>query len=333
MPVRCMEFLGRKRDKETLPVYVAFGDEEFLRRQAHLRVRKQILGDEFDDFTYAVHAGETATLADVVDDLRTAPFLGDQKLVVVEQAEKFVTEYRDKLLGYVQKPSSSGILFLEVQSWRSNTKLYKEIEICGLAIDCASLKTQFVPDWCIRWSRDAYQTTLERDAASWLVELVGPVLGILDQEIAKLATYGAETKTIDSDSVRMLVAGTRTENVFKLLDMALEGQVERAMDFLDRQIIQGEQPVAILAMMTSQLRKLTRAARDRVAGKPMHDALRDAGVLPFVINKAADQLRRLGRERMAGMYRLLLQSDLNLKGGSSFTPRFVVERLLLQLAR
>jgi len=52
----------------------------------------------------------------------------------------------------------------------------------------------------------------------------------------------------------------------------------------------------------------------------------------FFLQKAETQLRRLGRQRGAQLYRWLLETDLALKGDSAMPPRLVLERLIIRLA-
>jgi DNA polymerase-3 subunit delta len=61
-------------------------------------------------------------------------------------------------------------------------------------------------------------------------------------------------------------------------------------------------------------------------------ALQQAGVKSFVVQKAERQLRRLGRQRGAQLYRWLLETDLELKGESQMAPRLILERLIVRLA-
>ena len=332
MPTTANDFLFKKRRPAQVAVYVAYGDEDFLRRHVHWKLRTQLVGPEPDDFTYAVHPGEAAVAANILDELFMPPFLGDQRLVVVEEADTFVTKFRPVLEKYVAHPSGTGTLLLDCRSWPASTKLAKAVEKSGMAIDCNGPKTRYVADWCVRWARERFQKNLDRPTASWLVELVGGALGMLDRELAKLNDYVGDRDEITIDDVQKLVAGTRTDTAFKLLDPALEGRTEQALQMLHRQLNQGESPVGILAMLTGQLRRLTKAARLAGEGQGLDGALREAGVPPFFVRKSIDQLQRLGHERMAGMYRRLLATDLDLKGGSQLSPRIVVEKLLLELA-
>lgn len=328
-----MEFGGKKGKAEIRPVFVAFGDEPFLRRQAVLKIRDAVVGPEPDDFTLAEHVGGSVSLAAVLDDLHTPPFIGDRRLVVVEDADPFVSAHREALLRYVEAPTECGVLLLEVQSWSATTKLYKAVEQVGLAVDCKAPKAWHVGSWCVKWAAVRYHKKIAKETADWLVELVGTELGLLDQELDKLAGAVGPRDDIDLQTVNRLVAGSRTETAFKLLDLVFEGQAGKALELLDRQLLAGESPVGVLAMMTSQLRKLTRAARGVVAGQAMDAALSEAGIAPYFVDKAKNQLRHLGRPRMAAMYRRLLQTDLHLKGGSILSPRTIIERFLLDLGR
>jgi DNA polymerase-3 subunit delta len=64
----------------------------------------------------------------------------------------------------------------------------------------------------------------------------------------------------------------------------------------------------------------------------LRDALEQAGVKPFVLAKAEEQLRKLGRQRAGKLQRWLLQADLDLKGQSSLPPRVILERLIVRIA-
>lgn len=331
--VRCMDFLDRKRKPAIPAVVVAFGDEEFLRRQAMLAVRTAIVGEEPSDFVFSEYEGDTARLADVRDDLFTPPFLGERRLVLVEDADRFVTQFREPLLEVVRNPSPSGVLMLDVRTWTASTKLAKAVEAGGLAIECKAPQAWHAPGWCVEWCVGRHGKRLAKPAAEWLVELVGPNLGLLDQELAKLAAFAGANEEIALDDVRRLVAGTRTESVFRLLDAALDGELSAALDPLDRLLLAGEQPVGLVAVLGAQLRRLTRAAREHLAGKPLDAALRDAGVPPFAVQKSAAQLRHLGRERLRRMYRTLLKADLDMRGEGALPPRTILERLLAEVAR
>src|SRR5438445_5946 len=114
--------------KKVLPVYVLHGDEDFLKRQVLHALRARIFGGDGNEFGLSTHPGDKAAFAAVFDELQTLPFLCPRRLVVVENADPFVTRYRAALEKYVVEPTEQGTLVLDVKSWPANTRLAKLVE-------------------------------------------------------------------------------------------------------------------------------------------------------------------------------------------------------------
>src|SRR5688500_15554026 len=95
-----LTFLDRAANFKPRPVVVLHGDEDFLKRQVKAALRRGVLGDEDDGFGYAAHDGTTASLGAVLSDVRTPSLLSPRRLVVVENADPFVTRERAKLEKY-----------------------------------------------------------------------------------------------------------------------------------------------------------------------------------------------------------------------------------------
>src|SRR5687768_6391095 len=91
--MEALAFLGKSSAKVG-PLYVLHGDEAFLKRHALLALRERALGAESDESVISAHPGDKAQFAAVWDELQTAPFFAPRRLVVVENADPFVTRFR-----------------------------------------------------------------------------------------------------------------------------------------------------------------------------------------------------------------------------------------------
>jgi DNA polymerase-3 subunit delta len=319
------------------PVVVVFGDDALLKRHVLAGLRKAVLGDEAD-FAPAAWPGPSALLRDVLHELNTVAMFGPRRLVVVDEADPFVTNHRAELEDYVARPAMTGVLVLSVGPWPSNTRLYKAVAAAGLQVDCRSPAAAAVPRWLGRWARQAHAVELAAGAAEMLLELVGPELGLLDQELAKLALSAGPSGKVTPEIVERLAGGWRTRTAWEMLDAALAGNAREAVVQLDRLMLAGEHPVAILAQIAGSLRRLAAATRlvrnAEAAGRRLsvRGALEQVGVKSFVLEKTERQLRRLGRKRASELYRWLLDADLDLKGDSPLPPRLILDRLILRLA-
>jgi len=337
--LHAFDYLADPAEHPPRPVCVVFGDEPFLRRQSILRLREAVLGGDEGDFSLTGFEGPSAELRDVLEELATvAMFGGGKRLVVVDDADDFVSRNRAELEDYVARPARTGVLVLDLKSFPGNTRLYKAVAADGLAIDCSAPRAAGLARWLGAWAKQAHRVQLSQPAAEMLLEMVGPELGLLDQELAKLALTTEGDKRITPEMVRRLAGGWRTRTAWEMLDAALDGDVGGAMQQLDRLLAAGESPIGLLGQISASLRRFAAATRlilqaEATGRRPnLRAALEQAGVRSFVLQKAQRQLRRMGRERGGELYRWLLQADLDLKGASALPPRLILERLIVRLA-
>lgn len=334
-----LDFLAGKSAPEIPGVVACFGEDDFLRRLVCEKLREILFADG-DDFSSRRVTGRDAELATVLDDLRTVSLFGSERtLVQIDDADDFVSKHRSNLETYLGKPSSAGILILDVVKWPKNTRLYKTLDKTGLQIDCASPKPGKLRTWLSKWSNAQHGAKLDGGAAEMLLEIIGPELGLLDQELAKLAAYAGAEQKISADMVRDLVGGWRAKTTWEMLDAALGGEAREALTQLDRLLSAGEHPVALLGPIGFTLRRFAAAARNidrtQAAGKriTVRDALAKAGTKPFVMAKSEQQLRQIGPQRASQLDRWLLDADLALKGASQLAPRMVLEQLVCRLSK
>ncbi|MHB8901021.1 MAG: DNA polymerase III subunit delta [Thermoguttaceae bacterium] len=334
-----VDYLDSPADHSLCPVNVVFGDDAFLKRHVLSNLKRQALGGGDADFSWSVFDGKTAQLAEVVDELSTiAMFGGALRLVLVENADDLITNHRASLEDYVDSPRPTGRLILEAKTFPSNTRLYKAVAAKGLSINCSALKAGEIPRWMSRWAEKVHQVELATAAATLLVDLVGPELGLLDQEVGRLALLAGDSRKITAKTVSENVGSWRARKTWDMLDAALAGDVKSALTQLDRLLRAGEDPLAIHAQISANLRRFGAATGIVLSGESqrrrvgVQEALKQAGVPPFVLGKSESQLRHLGRERAGRLYQWLVETDLALKGNSALSPRLVIENLIIRLS-
>jgi DNA polymerase-3 subunit delta len=341
-----LDFLAEKTPAAAPGFCVVFGDEPFLKRLVLTELRHRVLGAEGGDGEFALTTfdGDAAEAREVFDCLSTMSlFGGGQRLVIIDDADEFVSGNRPRLEDYISHTIPGSVLVLEVSTWPSNTRLYKKVVELGLPVNCETPATAALLKWLIARAKQTHQAKLERDAAELLLETVGPQLGLLDQELAKLASAAGLDGTITAQMVTDLVGGWRAKTTWDMLDAAAEGKAAEALVQLDRLLLSGENPIALLAQIGSTLRRFAAATRLVEQAEStghrvdLRQALQTAGfkTWPAAMQKAESQLRQLGRERGAKLYHWLLEADLALKGSSSHISRArtVLEQLVVRMSQ
>ena len=354
--IHIFDFLAEPVSQLSAGMVVLFGDEPFLKQLGRDQLKKTLLGANADDLPVATFNGDEAAWRDVLDELSTASLFGGggaKRVAIVEDADKFVSQFRSQLEDYIAKPKHTGSLVLEVDTWPGNTKLYKAVDQQGLQIDCrppeiARGKSK-VPDevrvkqWLIAWGNTQHGITLEPRAAQLLLELVGPVFGMLDQDLAKLALFTTPGGKITAEMVRDIVGGWRAKTAWDMVDAAVSGNAAEAMLQLDRILQSGDHPIAIFGQIAWSLRRYNAAVRvheaaERAGKRPtLRDSLLAAGFNDWpqgTLAAVEGRLKQLGRDRAGKLYRWLLDIDLSLKGTHSQADRarFALEHLFLKMA-
>jgi DNA polymerase-3 subunit delta len=218
--------------KSFKPIYVIAGKEDSL-VNANCRELLDELVEPSQRATGLFNADPKEVMAaDILDELRTAPFLTDKRVVVIKGADDFVSQNRELLEKYFDNPCPTGILILTVNSWPSNTKLAKKLPKAGKLVSVAQPKRWQLPSRLMQYASDAYSKNLRKDAAELLVELVGDDLVRLYSEIDKLALFADSEKTIKAEHVEKLIGHNRFYNAFAVIDACLAGDAGQAIDRL-----------------------------------------------------------------------------------------------------
>jgi DNA polymerase-3 subunit delta len=354
--LHAFDFLAGPASHKPPAVVAVFGDEPFLKRLVLKELRRQVIGDDTDVPVAAYDCQDRIPdWRDVADELATASLFGGgaPRLVILERADAFVSANRPKLEDYAAKPRATGVLVLDVDEWAASTRLYKAIDQSGLQIDCRppqkkgkskEVDEAAICKWIVGWGKSQHGVALANDAAQHLLDLTGPVFGLLDQNLAKLALLVPAGGKATAELVQEIVGGWRGKSIWELVDAAAGGETADALAQLDRLLQAGEHPLALVGSLAWALRRYAAATRvfqqaERAGRKmPLREALSQAGFRDWPIGSLAaaeKRLMQLGRKRAGQLYRWLLELDLALKGSHSQDDRarWALEQLVLRMAK
>lgn len=220
------------------PVYVVFGKDRTAILDEIDRITELVLAGADRQLSLSIYDGSAVSLADVLDELRTLPFLSARRLVIIKQADAFISENRKHLERYLDSPSSTGVLLLAPKSFASSTRLAKRTAKVGKVISFELLKGHRLCSYLADYAARRYGLVLTGGVAELLIDLVGPDSGILRSHIDKLAAYlsgpAGKTKKITAEHVNLLVGSSRHDNIFVVIDAMTSGDSAGALAGLDR---------------------------------------------------------------------------------------------------
>ncbi len=313
------------------PVCAVFGDEPFLKRQAVERVVSRALRDDPESMGPTRLDGESAELADALDELQTLSLLGGPRVVIVEEADAFITRYRKQLEQYCAKPAEGACLILVCKSLPRNTRLHKQIAASGEVMDCPVPKGQRVTSWIRQRCKECYAKDIVAEAVARLRDLIGNGLEALDSELAKLAVYVGARSRIELEDVETLVGLHREEAVFRVTDAMSAGDAAGALRAWEHVLVTDRAaPMRAIGGLASGIRRLLEAKQTIEAG-----ASPDALVPRFEPAKSLflRRLKATSAGRLKEQLTDLLQADLDTKTGLSDAAHAVEAFIVKHTAR
>ena len=320
--------LKSKRKAEL--IYVVAGKEQSLVSAECDRLLEQLVEPEQRSVGLFIADPQQVSVADVMDELRTLPFLVERRVVVVRGADEFISKNRQILEGYFDNPCPTGVLVLTVDSWQAGTKLAKMLPKVGKLISVSQPKPGQLPDRLIRYASDAHGKILMQEAAELLVELIGDELGRLYGEVDKLALFVDSKKTIALQHVEQLIGHNRIFGAFAVIDACLTGDSAQAVGKLRNMFAEDKSAeYTVVGAFAFHFRRLFNAK-----------VLFDKGAAPAEIaaklriwsNKEGffSQLRRLSLQQIGDTIQQLAQIDYEIKTGQTKT-QVAIEKLVLKL--
>jgi len=289
-------------DTPAKPVYVLHGQDAYLRRQQRRQIVERFTRGA-DPQWVVTDLDASAGLSEVLDALRTPPFLSSRRLVIVREADSFVTAHRQQLEAYLNAPAPTGSLMLVVDSWQASTRLARLCRNVGEVADCSSPAESELPEW-IAAAVGARGKRMADEAVDLLAEWIGADLGRLDSEIEKLALYVGTRRLISTEDVEAVVMATAGAAPFALARAIQAGDAAEALELMAKTLTRRGEEFRVLGLLGWQLRRQrTGAWRAR---------------------------RRTGRGGgLSAQFRRVLYTDLAMKTGAD--PRTAMQLLVTRL--
>ncbi|MBI5725306.1 MAG: DNA polymerase III subunit delta [Planctomycetes bacterium] len=318
---------------EPRPIYVLHGSDAFVKQTCRQEIVSQLIGQADPQLCVSTLDGQEILddqddgIAKALDEVRTLPFLAPRRVMVIRDADSFVSAARETLEKFLDKPPSGGSLVLEVLSWPSNTKLYKKVASAGVAINCDSPDPAKLPAMLKQWAAKEGKK-LSADAADLLAGMVGPDVASLKNELEKLIDFSAGRQELTAKDVQALVTSTAAAKDFALTNALTRQNAAEALKILQQEMTARGEEFRLIGQLRWHLQKVLRAHEMIARGVQARQALRDCRIF-YGADDFLALLRRRNMQSVQNDFRRLLRCDMAMKSGTD--PRAAMQDLVIAL--
>lgn len=321
-----MPIIGKK---QTRPIYVIAGKDEFLVAEEVTALVNQLLTPEQMQMCLWKADADKVSAVEVFDDLRTLPFLAERRVVVLGGADDFVSNNRELLEKYFESPAASGVLIFSVSKWPSNTRLAKALPKVGQLIEVGELKSRELVSYITDYAKQQHSKNLSYNAGQMLVEFAGNEPGILRCEIDKLAAYTASANAITEKDIGELVGHSRVFGAFEVIDSMTAGDTGRALEKL--RMMFGADKTAeytVVGAFAWHFRRMFTAYTMLKDSRPDEVARK---LRVWNQKQFFDVIRKMTLKRIGDCLRQLAEIDYQIKTGRA-TAQTAIESMIVELA-
>jgi len=334
------ELLARLEKGKLIPAILLLGEEPYLRDSCRAQLIEKFVPEASRAWAVSRYSADRGETQAAVDQAQTLPMLSPQQVVFLEEAEaieKLGEKNREEAVAqldaYLENPAPFTVLVVEASALDQRMKLGKLLAEKTLVVEVGLGENlgerQAAAVALARAIAKEESVEFEKGAAEDLAEFVAADLMRLKTEIDKLATFAAERKMIRRLDVSALVISEKTTTVWELADMLASRQAKKALEFLDRLLRDGEEPLPMLGAMTWMYRKLIEASEVKGVTNGWQ-AARALGMRPEQAELALQNARKISKGRLLSGLSALQRADDRLKRGGE-DARAVMEFLITEL--
>lgn len=266
------EFHAALKAGEAANVYIFHGEETYLMHSALEELRTALVPEGFEEFNYHRLAGKGVTVQELTEAVEAMPMMSQHTLVTVTDMDLFKLDesQRTALVSLLSDfPEYCTLVFLYRQlPYKKDGKMKKLIaalndharEICF-----AQQERQKLLKW-VRRRFAACGKEIDSAVTDHLLFTCGSLMDGLVPEIAKIAAYakGPQITVEDINAVADPVLDART---FDMTNAVTAGNFDRAAEVLAELLRMQVEPIAILAALGKELRRLYTARLAIEGGK------------------------------------------------------------------
>ena len=301
------------------------GEDHYLIEES-LRVLKGALKEEESSLNWQTHYSDEMNLDSILEGLKSYSFFGDIQVSVIKNASHLKEVQWVKLTELLDIQDLGHYLILVSNKFDKRKKTFKTFSKKSCFIDLKTPYENKIPDW-IRYMCKQLHLQLSSKGIFLVQRVCGSQLSDIYNELLKLQQIIGLSKVKDND-IEYYLTHSRTENIFKLMEIVGNRNLTQAFLYLDRLLKAGHSGLEILGLMLRHFRILTSIKRGLEEGLSSHELSVKTGVHPFFINSYLKQAKMWSVKGIKGVIFSLYELDKQLKSSYGMSHLYWQQCLL-----
>lgn len=320
-------------------IVAVYGEVPELVEKKSNEIVNDFLNEEKDDFNYIKFNLYEHSMSNIIEETLTMPFISEKKAIVVknsfiftgEKVSKDLTPNNDQILEFLNKYDGENLIIFEIYQNKldERKKITKTLKQKGKLSKVEQMSEEEIKTWIQNKLYENYKD-IKQDALNLFIELTGINFNIVSQELEKIILFLGDRATITKEDVNLIINRSLEQNVFLLTEYIQKGQKAKAISLVKDLIIMKEEPIKLLALITSNYRLYYQCKILSQKGYSGQQIAKTVNVHPYRVKLALTQVRHYQLNQLLNIIDNCAETDYKLKS-SYMDKQLILELFILSL--
>ncbi len=268
------QLLAQIKSKDFAPVYLLYGEEQYLKEMYCKKMIDAAVGDSFSEFNLHQFDGNRLDMEQVAAAVESMPFMAERRCVVVSPFlyQSLSVKDREIFDSLMSQPVESTVLILVINDPeflpKKNPKAKKLIAQVDAAGVVVPLEKRSKSDMTKFLQKKAQLSgcSISRELCQYLMERCDDDMMTLSNEMEKITAY-AQSGEICREHIDAVTVKAVDARIYDLAKAILADRFDRAIEIIEDLLYLRYQPTVILSALSGAYLDLYIAKTALEAGK------------------------------------------------------------------
>ncbi|WP_381418777.1 DNA polymerase III subunit delta [Staphylococcus hyicus] len=319
------------------PIYTVYGEiPELIDKEINQIIDSYLDGEPKDDFNYIKFNLYETNFNQIIEEAMTMPFFSDKKVILVQNTFIFTGEKVSKdhtidahaVIEFIEKYNGDSLVIFQVFASKldERKKMVKTLKKHAKIKKVEQMSEVEMKQWIQSYLNQNFKD-IKQDALDQFLTLTGIHYQLINQELHKLLLYIDDKTTINLEDVKTIVNRSLEQNVFLLTEYIQNGQKQKAVTLMRDLIQLKEEPIKLLALITSNYRLYYQSLILNQKGYSEQQIAKTVGAHPYRVKLALRHARKYTLESLLEKMNICVETDYHLK--SSYMDKVLILELFI----
>lgn len=335
------EFNKSLQNNIIAPVYLFEGPEINLVNRYEKQLKEVVVSPVMEAFNYKKYSQKDCDFNEVIASCETLPVMSDKRLIIIDETTKFSDindkEFIKSFESYLKSPSPSTVLLIRIPKIDKRKKIYTLLKKYGKIVEFKKLDRKELNSFITKVLKEQKISMTDQvknfyiDRTHYLDNDDIDTFSI-ENQLKQLANYTDETGKITIDMVKEVVPEGIEDNIYKIIDNAVAGNMKNVNEVLEYFFDRGESPLGVFGLVLYQVRNILKVKILLEEHYTQREIINRTHLSYFIIRKTIPLANKFSLKNLIKLYSEAGKIDLQMKTGQ-VDPEFGLEYFLLKLAK